>query len=536
MASKQPNFLLFITDQQRSDHLACAGNRIVRTPHINSIARRGVRFTRFTVASPVCQPNRATLMTGRLPSLHGVRHNGLALSLRATTFVELMRVAGWRTALVGKSHIQNMVGPPPAFRREWGKDGKAAPPPELREAMRDDDDPAGYEQEFPSRWEDPSHDMRLPFYGFEHVELCDGHGDQCHGEYLRWASARHPDPRKLMGPENQLAGNKMTVPQAWRTAVPIELYPTTFIAERTNAILDAWAKSDRSKPFMIQCSFNDPHHPFTPPGKYWDMYDPKDMPLPSGYDLGNAKPTPQVARLHAERDNGTRFAKAQAAFAVTEQETKEALALTYGMITMVDDAIGTVLAKLADLGLDGDTIVAFTSDHGDLMGDHQLMLKGSFANHGLVQVPFIWADPALKGRAGTTSDALCGTLDLAATYLDRSGLEPFNGIQGKSLVPAIEGRDAKGHDGVIVEYGAQRPFMGKPGIMTMRSLVTERWRLTMYRGEEWGELYDLANDPDEKVNLWDDPGHHAVRGEMAERLARAMMDQSESSPLPSATA
>src|SRR6185312_6073500 len=98
----QPNFLIFITDQHRADHVGYAGNKIVRTPNIDSIAARCVAFSRFTVASPVCQPNRATLMTGRLPSLHGVRHNGIPLDFRATTFVEVMRRAGWRTALIGK--------------------------------------------------------------------------------------------------------------------------------------------------------------------------------------------------------------------------------------------------------------------------------------------------------------------------------------------------------------------------------------------------------------------------------------------------
>src|SRR3954465_15324802 len=94
----RPNFLLIMTDQQRADHLGCYGNPILKTPRIDTLAARGVAFDRFIVASPICMPNRATLMTGRMPSAHGVRHNGIPLSLDATTFVELMRVAGWRTA------------------------------------------------------------------------------------------------------------------------------------------------------------------------------------------------------------------------------------------------------------------------------------------------------------------------------------------------------------------------------------------------------------------------------------------------------
>ena len=106
--AKRPNFLFIITDQHRADHLGCYGNPIVRTPNIDALALRGTRFSRFYVACPICMPNRATLMTGRMPSLHGVRQNGTPLSVDATTFPELLSAAGYSTALVGKGHLQNI--------------------------------------------------------------------------------------------------------------------------------------------------------------------------------------------------------------------------------------------------------------------------------------------------------------------------------------------------------------------------------------------------------------------------------------------
>ena len=109
----RPNFVLFITDQHRVDYLSCYGHPVLKTPHIDSIAAHGTCFDRFYVATPVCMPNRATLMTGRMPSVHGVRHNGIPLSLDATTFADMLRVSGYRTAMVGKSHLQNMTGDPP---------------------------------------------------------------------------------------------------------------------------------------------------------------------------------------------------------------------------------------------------------------------------------------------------------------------------------------------------------------------------------------------------------------------------------------
>ena len=115
--AKRPNFLFIITDQQRADHVGCYGNDIVRTPAIDSLAARGIRFDRNYVANPVCMPNRASIMTGRMPSLHGCRYNGIALSREHTTFVEVLRDAGYRTALIGKSHLQGMTGMPPSL--EW---------------------------------------------------------------------------------------------------------------------------------------------------------------------------------------------------------------------------------------------------------------------------------------------------------------------------------------------------------------------------------------------------------------------------------
>src|SRR6478609_10320684 len=111
----QPNFLLFITDQQRADHVCSYGNAMLRTPALDALAAQGWSADRFYVGSPICMPNRATMMTGRMPSVHGVRHNGIPLSQRATTFVERLRGAGYATALIGKSHLQNMTGKGPLW-------------------------------------------------------------------------------------------------------------------------------------------------------------------------------------------------------------------------------------------------------------------------------------------------------------------------------------------------------------------------------------------------------------------------------------
>lgn len=527
--AKKPNFLFIITDQHRADHLGCYDNTVVRTPNIDGLAARGTRFERFYTATPICMPNRATLMTGRMPSLHGSRHNGIPLSMHATTFVDIMRAAGYDTALVGKCHLQSISDALPAVGIPQPDPDKTRPPVHLREADRSWTTHGRYDQELRSTWHNnPNFELALPYYGFSHVDLAVGHGDQVVGHYERWLETRHPGSNSLRGSKNQLPGNEYVAPQAWRTGIPEELYPTSYVAERAIGYLEQHARAD-DKPFFLQCSFPDPHHPFTPPGKYWNMYDPSDITLPPSFN-GGEHPLPRhLQELYVEREQGKANRNGQRTFAITEREAREAIALTYGMITMVDDAIGRILRRLEDFGLAQNTVVIFNTDHGDFMGDHQLLLKGALHYQGLVRVPFIWSDPTAMNK-GLVNAGLCGTLDLARTILDRAGLEGHNGMQGKSLLGMVDGGET-GHDAMVIEEHQRRGYMGFDNNFRARSLITQKHRLTLYEGAGWGELYDLNNDPAEIRNLWDEPGAQSIRHELTERLARKMMELADTSPL-----
>ena len=528
--SDRPNFLLFITDQHRVDHLGCYGNPIVQTPNINSLAARGTRFNQFYVSCPICMPNRATLMTGRMPSLHGVRQNGIPLSLGATTFTNLLRDAGYRTALIGKSHLQSLTG---------NKIEVGLPQPDLNKFQPSDTHAEAdlakwqdgrYDQELAKTWKgEPGFEPATPFYGFDHLALALGHSDRVQGHYSRWLAERHPNPDSLRGPDNALPSNRdIKAPQAWRTAIPEELYPTTYVAEETMSFLKQQKNAGDDQPFFIQCSFPDPHHPFTPPGKYFDMYDPADVPVPDAFHHPTEKLPPQVAAIHAERDEGRASMDGQRAFACTEDQAREAIALNYGSITMIDDQIGRVLATLEETGLAENTVVAFTTDHGDFMGDHQLLLKAAIHYQGVIHVPCIWADPRDSGRP-STSNALAGTIDLPTSFLDRAGVAGFNGMQGKSLPAIAAGTDS--HDSLIIEESQRRGYMGFGPNFRARTMIADHWRLSFYSGADWGELYNLRDDPLEFNNLWNDPAHAKTRAELTERLARRMMDLTDSSPL-----
>ena len=518
--TKRPNFLFIITDQHRADHLGCGGNTVVQTPNIDGIAAKGTRWDRFYVANPICMPNRASIMTGRMSSAHGARHNGIPLSKDHTTFVELLRDAGYRTGLIGKSHLQSFTGLPATNKYEPAQ-GLSAPSPHLRDAHKNNRHTADYDLEDITKWDRPlAERIDGDFYGFEHVEIAADHADKASGDYLLWARENHPGFDQLVGPDNALPNNTIKAPQAWRTAVPENLYSTNWIADRSAAWLTEQANEDA--PFFLQMSFPDPHHPFTPPGKYWDMYDPADIDLPATFGNRNLPP---IRAMVKAMENGSDPRNSQNPFAVTEDEARAIIALTYGMITMIDDAIGRVLQRLDELGLSDDTVVIFTSDHGDYMGDHGLMLKLLLHYQGIVRVPFIWHDPSAPTN-GQIEPGLASSIDIAPTILARAGIQPYNGIQGRDLHSTMP------PEAVIVEEDSQRTMTGFDRPQRVRTVITDQYRMSLREGEDWNELYDLSVDPGEVNNLYDQPSAQAARHELSEIMLRRMIYLQDRSPLP----
>lgn len=527
--TKRPNFLFIVTDQQRADHLSCAGNPVLRTPHIDTIAAAGTRFDRFYVAAPICMPNRATMMTGRMPTLHGVRMNGIPLGMDATCFTHLLKHAGYRTALMGKAHLQNFTGQEKAFATQY-PDGLQAPPRDLSEAEFGVRLGPEYARELRAdECDDPAKDeAEGDFYGFDSFRLCTWHGDSVRGHYSHWLEERLPNSDSYRSRENPKPDPRYDAPQCRWSRIPEELYPSSYIADMTVDYLDAHAASGSDDPFFIQCSFPDPHHPFTPPGKYWDMYDPAGITLPESFYHQPHDQTPALKTMHAEFEAGEADRRWVLPYAVNESEAKQINAVTYGMIALIDDCIGRVLAKLDALGLADNTVVIFTSDHGDWMGDHGIVQKGPLHYQSLVRVPFLWADPAADQPE--TSDELCSTLDIAQSILARAGLAPFNGMQGQNLGKVMAGDPSK-HDGLVIEQQTARPYMGLSSSVRVRTFLDRRWRLTLWEGQPFGELYDLENDPGEIANLWDDPGARSIRKDLMERMAWKLFELQDTSPL-----
>lgn len=489
----KPSFILFITDQQQAGMLGCAGDPLVQTPNIDSIAASGKRFDRFYVAMPSCMPNRAAIMTGLYPSVNGVRFNGIPLPVHNATFPQLFHEAGYRTGLVGKGHLQPILEP---FEEDDGNG---------RQWWRNEIDQRGRH-------------LLPPYYGYDSVSIVTGHGDHCGGHYEAWLEERLPDFRDHIGKTNQLPHN-YTCPQAIRTRLPEELYSTNYIADQATAFLDDQSISHSDKPFILVVSFPDPHHPFNPPGKYWDMYCPDDVVLPFNFTASDDG-LPHLAAARAARVENADNRESYGAVTLGEHEAREAIALTYGMITMIDAAIGRVRAKLSELSLESDTVQIFTSDHGDLLGDHGLMLKGPLHYQSLIRVPFIVSDPDEKWSNDTES-GLFSSVDIGVSLLDRAGIDHPDRVHGQSIFHSL--KDEEPHrDALLIEDEYQSPVLCFETPPTVRTLVTDKWRMTVFTDENWGELYDLENDPGEEHNLWSDPGHTLRKSALLESLISKM--------------
>jgi arylsulfatase A-like enzyme len=409
--------------------------------------------------------------------------------------------------------------------------GLASPASDLREANRRRRSGPAYEVEIGKLWtQNPDRTVPSPYYGFDFVRFANGHGDQVYGHYSGWLRDRAADPDSLRGWRNALPAPGLVAPQAWRTAVPEELYPTSYVAEETIGYLERHSQAAGDQPFFLQCSFPDPHHPFTPPGRYFDLYDPATIPLPKSFHHVDEHEPAFQKELRAAAAAGKSNASGPPPFALTDETAvRQCIALTYGMITMVDDAIGRVLGRLRALGMDRNTVVIFTSDHGDFMGDHGLMLKHGLHYEGVIHVPFIWSDPA--NPAGQTTDLLSGTIDIGTSVLGRAGLAPFHGSQGFDVVRAARNAEPLPRLGMIVEEDELGIHLGRDDGLRTRTFVTGRWQLTLWDGIEAGCLFDRESDPEQIRNLWHSKQHEPVKHELMGKMLREMIRLGDTAPL-----
>jgi arylsulfatase A-like enzyme len=475
--SEKMNVLFIISDQHRADHMGCSGNKILKTPNLDRLASEGIRFTNAFCANPMCMPNRATLLTGYYPNMHGVRSNGMILPEDLPTITQTLVNRGWHTAGFGKFHHQCDMPP-------YKGDFKSAE--------------SFYDWVFPDKRESTptNENFPIPYYDYQEVGIVLGHGTALAGHYMGWLEERSPehyesmkkrwsDPDAIFGPfiESDLT---------------VDLYPNAYIVEKTINFLERHARGEYgTKPFYLHCSFPDPHHPLHPPGRYKDMYKPEDIPLPETFDdLENLFSHPFL------KDNINRMRDAMLR-ETNEEELRKFIAYTYGIISSLDDSIGQVLSAIEKLGYANNTIVVYTSDHGDLMGDHGMIFKGPCPFDGPLHIPMIWRVPGVTKSA--VSDALISSIDYPKTILNLLGIperkQPPD-MQGYDMTPVLEDPNKKVRDYCLIEHDEEVGPKG-PFYCRLRHLITEDYKLTVYEGiNGYGDIFDRKNDPQELHNLW----------------------------------
>jgi arylsulfatase A-like enzyme len=491
------NVLLITTDQQKATTLGAYGDPMGATPVLDRLAAAGTVFTRCRTQNPFCQPARATILTGTYPSTHGVIRNGIDLpdEAAADSLATRLAGAGCATALFGKAHFASYFPDYPTGRIESVVDSALVSP-----------------------------EWHGPYFGFDHVELMtDVHNVRLAPHVGKWNWGFGPPPfglhyarhlfrdgrelgmerLRLMQPE--AAGRAWDHTQTWKNQLPEEDHHTTWTADRAIAWLGRV-----QRPFFAWVSFADPHHPFDPPQPWCDRYRPADMlpvlPRPHPEEFATKPPFHET---WSKGFRGSYFEWANPGWALfSDEERLTILAAYYGMVSQIDHNVGRILAALDARGLADETLVIFTADHGDYMGDHQMILKAPIHYEALVRVPLI-----VRGRgfpAGARVDDPVGTIDVAPTVLGAAGVAVPSAVQGR---PLLDGP----REHVLTEDDMIR------GVLAFRTLTTRRWRITRDENDPaGGELYDLGEDPGELVNRWADPGLRSVRSDLLATLDDVM--------------
>ncbi|MGC4939514.1 sulfatase family protein [Kribbella sp. DT2] len=459
----RPNVLLLCTDQQRFSALGASGNDEVDTPNLDRLAAQGVLFEQCYVQNPVCAPSRASLMTGRYVHAHGLWANGVGLPAEERLFSRDLADAGYDCGLVGKFHLSSCFGG--------------------REEQRQDDGFRVY------RW---AHD---PYPG------------SSENQYHRWLRTVRPDLFEADSPVDF-------------DSLPTDVHYSRWIGNQTVAFLtqDRLTRDRHDgEPFFFVANFFDPHHGFGAPEEYLERYRERDLSTPVTRD-GELTTKPPI---QTEASHHSYAGKARGYTSYSEDELQEVKAAYYAMVTLVDDEVGRILAALDETGLADDTLVVFTSDHGEMLGDHQLMLKGPMMYEQAVRVPLLMRWPNGGLPAGTRCNDLVQWIDLSSTILAATGTPAQPRHQGMDLLPLARGT-GQGRGWALSEYrNSGQPY--DPAVhLTM--LRRDQWKLVIQHGDptsgtaRTGELYDLHKDPTELDNLWASPDHQQVRTELQEFL------------------
>ncbi len=468
MAVGRPNILLVMSDQQRWDTLGCYGCRAIITPALDGLAAGGVLFERCYVNATICTPSRACMLTGKPPPGHGVYRLHDTLPDDQVLLPAHLAGLGYQTALVGKLHVSGR----------------------MVEAER-----------------------RHPHDGFERYEWCIDpqiHLDSPFNAYAAWLREHQPEFLRSLesGPQDHH---------------PAEAHFSTWAAERAIAFL---GERDPARPFFLNVSLFDPHSPyFDYPPAAGDLVDRDAIgpvrPLTAAHEPvpgGVAREREGFHRRYGRDSGGRSVADVRHGY--------------YASVAFLDRQVGRILAELERRGLADNTVVLFVSDHGDMIGDYELITKGAYFYDPCTRVPMILRLPRAEG-AGTRVADLVQPHDLAATLLRAAGM-PSADVA--ALMPESQDLAALARGDIAAAAGTARDYAltmyrnsgyGNAGYWDPPIYGTMfhdgRYKLNLYHNSDArrapeGELYDMHADPAETTNLWNSPEHAARRAHLTDRL------------------
>ena len=474
----KPNIIYILNDHQPYYRHGWDEEPQIQRPHFDRLAREGITFTRSYTACPLCGPARRTMLTGLLPHNHREIKNGTDHEYDREVYLDLLAAAGYRSYYYGKWH----AGPGCAL--DHGCEGFSYP-------------------SYNNPYTKPEYEAYLSRRGLPEPEILI--------ERNFWAKIRRDGVRNPM-----MEGQPYKQRMRWCNehasglmVTPSDTHEAFFLAHLACDQLRELATSKDERPFALRVDFWGPHQPYFPTREFADKYRPEEIPEYGNFhdDLSRK---PEIYR----REDNTPLGKDDKLIVPSVlpwSEWQKVIARAYAQVTLVDAAGGLILDALDELGLAENTLVVWTTDHGDGLACHGGHFdKRSYMPEELVRVPLAMRYPG-RIPTGQVSEALVSNIDCAPTLLDTAGLSFEELVDGESLLPLACGEASTWREDLMLEtHGHMEEHIG-------RLVVTDRYKYTANAGQ-MDELYDLEKDPYELKNLIDDPSHRAVLKDMRSRL------------------
>ncbi|MBI05253.1 MAG: phosphonate monoester hydrolase [Pelagibacteraceae bacterium] len=485
------NILFIMCDQLRWDYLSCNGHPHLETPHIDKLAAKGVNFVNAFVQSPLCGPSRMSYLTGRYVHSHGATWNGVPLSVGQTNIGDFLRPHGLRCALVGKTHMT----PDEEGMKRLGVDkmselGILTSECGLEPVERDD-----------GLWPDKLVDPNYSYNKFLKSKGYDGENP-----WHDWAnSAEGPDGGILSG--WYLNSNHLPA------RVKEEDSETPYMTDRAIEFMDAQGED----PFLLHLSYIKPHWPYIVPAPYHNMYSHNQISPAVRSETERDNPHP-VLKAHMKHPESLNFS--------IDDVRNNVMPAYMGLIKQIDDQIGRLFGWMEKAGRMDDTMIVFTSDHGDYLGDHWLGEK-EMLHECSIRVPMIIYDPdaAADATRGAKDETLVESLDIIPTFLDVFGglVDKEHLLEGQSLLPTLRStQDEELRDAVFSEidysFKPARTYTGREPAEARGFMIrTGRWKYILWEGYQ-PQLFDLEADPNEFSDLSETTEYRDICDELHERL------------------